>query len=202
VKVDPTSWGERTDMTVEIGLGASGAEHEREALQQLAPMFEQVIAMQGGPKGPIVTLQNAYNLLKRMVEKSGVKSADPYVTDPSTQPQHPAGPPPPNPDMVKAQGQLQLEQQKAQGQLQLEQQKSQAQLQADAAQAQQQFQLDRYKADLDAQLRREQMQAEIALKREQMGQELQMKRELAAMGAMGMAPPSADDQVHLGGEPG
>jgi hypothetical protein len=96
VQVDPTSWGSRKDMTVEIGLGASGGEHELQALQALQPVFAQDHQAQGGPKGPLITLQNVYALLKRTIEKGGIKSADPYITDPSTAPQQaqPAPPPP------------------------------------------------------------------------------------------------------------
>jgi hypothetical protein len=208
VEVDPTSWGERTDMTVEVGLGASGAQQESAALQGLMPVLEQVLTMQGGPHGPLLTLQNVYALLKRLIEKSGIKSADPFVTDPSTAPQGPPGapgapgaPPPPNPDLIKAQGQLQLEHAKAAASAQLEQSKAATQAQAAQQQAQIQAQTERYKADLDAQIRREELAQNMQLKREQMTAELNLQRELN-MASQLTGQANLASQVHPGGEPG
>jgi hypothetical protein len=195
VPVSPTSWGQRTDMTIEIGLGASGKEHEFQVLNALADRMQGIIALQGGVEGPLVTVQNAYNLYKRMVEKSGTKAPELFVTDPSTQP---PPQPKPNPEMMKVQGQMQLEQVKAQSQLQLEHAKAQAQGVADVRKAQGDAEIARYKADLDAQIKREQIAGELQLKREQLGAELALKRELAMMG-LNSANPSP---VHPGGEPG
>ena len=203
--IDPTTWGERRTMTIEVGLGASGREQDLQALQAMGPMFQQIVQMQGGPHGPIVTLQNAYNYAKRVVQKSGIKAPEQLVTDPSTAPppgapgapggQPPA--PPPNPEMIKAQGMLQIAQAKAQSDAQVAQVKAQADGQAAQAQAQAQMQADRYKADVDAQLKREQMAQDLQLKREQLAGELQLKRELAMYGQPGLA-----SQVHPGGLPG
>ena len=216
VDIDPTSWGERRTMTVEVGLGASGREQDLQALQALGPVFQQAIQMQGGPHGPLITLQNAYNYIKRVVQKSGIKAPEQLVTDPSTAP--PPGapgatgaqppPPPPNPEMMKAQGMLQLEQAraqseaalaqaKAQSDAQLAQARAQTDAQAAAEQAQQQAQTERYKADLNAQLQREKMAQDLQLKREELAAELQLKREMGLLGQAGLA-----SQVHPGGEAG
>ena len=192
VDVDPTSWGERMHMTVEVGLGASGREQDLAALQALGPVLQQVIQMQGGPHGPIVTLQNAFNYIKRVVQKSGIKSPEQLVTDPSTMPPAtpggaPGAPPPaPNPLMVKAQGELQVAQMRAQ-----------ADAQADLQEVQAQAAADRYKAQLEDQLKRDQMAQELQLKREQFAAELQLEREKVMMG-----PGLLGVQVHAGGAPG
>jgi hypothetical protein len=207
VPVSPTTWGVRSDMTIEIGLGASGKEHELQVLTQLGEQFREIITLQGGLSGPLVTAPNVYNLMKRTIEKAGIKAPETFITDPATVPHQP---PKPDPEMMKAQGQMQLEQAKAQGQLQLEHAKSQAQMQVSAQQAQQDAEVTRYKADLDAQIRREQLAQEMQLKREQLTAELQLERELQfaklemqrEQGMRETAANIATAQVRPGGEPG
>lgn len=190
VPVDPSQWGERKDMTIEIGVGSGGRQF---ALQQGAAavaFLKEIIAMQGGTQGPLVTIQNAYNAGKRYLEGGlGYQSADPFLTDPSQQQQGPQQPPPPDPAMLK--------------------------LQADQQMAQQKLDLEREKAAMDAQLRREQMQAEIALKERQMQAEIQLQRDQMeaearlkageiVLGAhtSAISSPHVGGNVQLGGEVG
>ena len=197
VTIDPTTWGERRTMTIEVALGASGREQDLAALQALGPAFSQVIQMQGGPHGPMISLQNAYNYLKRLVQKSGIKAPEQLITDPSTAPPMPPGPPKPDPELVKAQGAMALAQAKAQSDAQVEQMRIQAQGQAAVAEAQADVQIEIYKANLSAQVQREQMAQDLQLKREQLAAELQLKRETMMLGQPGLA-----SQVHPGGAPG
>jgi hypothetical protein len=204
VNIDPTSWGERTDMTVEVGLGASGAEVELQALQGLLPVFEQVIQMQGGPHGPLVNLQNVYALLKRLVEKSGVKSPDSLVTDPSAPPAPGTAPvpppaPPPNPELIKAQGQMQAAQAKIIADQRTAQAKAQADAQLDLQRATIDAQVERYKADQQAQLAREKMAQDLQIEREKIAADVALNRELA-MAKMAGAVPQA--MPPIGGIPG
>jgi hypothetical protein len=187
-------------MSVEVGLGASGAEVELQALQGLLPVFERIIQMQGGPHGPLVNLQNVYNLLKRLVEKSGVKAPDSLISDPTAQPAQgavPPAPPPPNPELIKAQGEVQLAQAKIAAQAQVEAAKAQAQAQSSLQQAQIQAQTERYKADGQMQIEREKMAQEMVLEREKVQAELALNRELAVLKLAGGAPPAI-----VGGLPG
>jgi hypothetical protein len=121
IPVDPTRWAERNDMTIEVGLGASGQGHELQLMGQALPVMQQLIQMQGGVNGPLVTGQNAYQLLKRFFERGlGFKNGDLYVTDPSTQP-----PPQPRPDpaLQKAEADIALQREKLVATLKLQQQK-------------------------------------------------------------------------------
>ncbi len=84
VAVDPTQWAERSDMTIEIGVGSGGQQQELQAGQAALQVITQVIQMQGGVNGPLVTLQNAYNFLRRFFERGlGIKGVDTILTDPS-----------------------------------------------------------------------------------------------------------------------
>jgi hypothetical protein len=82
--------------------------------------------------------------------------------------EHANQPPPPNPELVKAQSQMQLEQQKAQSQLQLEQQKAQASMQ-----------MDKMKLDYDMQIKQAQLQQEMELKEREAELEAQLEQQRA-----------------------
>lgn len=141
VQVDPTNWGNRADMTIEIGVGAGGREQEMLALQGVIGLQQQLMASGTGMVQPA----NLYAASKKFIERSGLKSAEPYITDPA---QVPPQEPPPDPKMIEMQGKMQIEQQK----LQLEEQKMQADIQ-----------LEREKAEAEVQLAREKMQMEFQM---------------------------------------
>ena len=86
VEVDPTAWAERNDMTIEVGLGASGKDFEIAALGQVANVMQTIVTEQGGAVGPIVTVQNVYNAAKRLFAKLGIKAPELFLTDPSVSP--------------------------------------------------------------------------------------------------------------------
>ncbi len=141
VQVDPTTWGERKDMSIEVGVGSGGREHELAVGREAMSVMTQIIGLQGGLNGPFVTAANAYNFLKRYFERGlGMKTADPILSDPSTALPGPAqAPPPPDPRMVEAQGRQETAKYKAD---------------LDA-------QLERERMAMDAQLKREQIALDV-----------------------------------------
>lgn len=181
---DPTSWGARNDMAIEIGLGSSGRDAEQQALVLLGEMIEKLITLQAGPNGPYVTPQNLHAYATKFVEKLGFKAPERFISDPAEQP-------PPQPGVDPAQAE-------AQAQLQMEQQKLQMQTAADQAKAQSDLQIQREKMAGEMELARYKTDAEISLKERQLTAELALKRELAMIGAN--SPTQYD--VHMGGEPG
>ena len=192
VDVDPTAWGERQDMSIEVGLGASGREAELFALNQVLNVNRELIQLQGGTNGPFVNAQNIHQALTRFARAAGLKSPEMFYMDPQEfQPQ----PEQPDPEAQKAQAQLQLEQAKAQGQLQLKQ-----------AEAAQDFQLSQMRMEAEMALKREQIAAEMALKREQLAAELDLKRELEMAriqaGLYSGGGSYATSGVQPGGDPG
>lgn len=118
VDVDPSEWGNRNDMTIEIGVGAGGREQELQALQFVAGALETVASLPQG-KG-IVSPANLYKLAKKLVERSGLKDAEAYVTDPATVADTP---PPPDPKMVEIQMKAKLAEDKAAAEMQLAREK-------------------------------------------------------------------------------
>ncbi len=184
VEIDPTSWGARNDMTIEIGLGSSGREAELQALEMLGNITRELIQLQGGPDGPYVTPQNLYNFSTRFVDKLGFKAPEQFVSDPSQQPQQQ-----PKQDPAQAE---------AQAKLAFEQQKLALQVEADKAKAQADVEIAREKMNADIALAKYKADGELALKERQLAAELAMKERLAVIGA------SSPNQhsVQMGGVPG
>lgn len=147
VEIDATSWGSRSDMTIELGVGAGGQEHDLMMAREAGDVLEKIAASPAGQQ--IVSPENVYNLGRRIIEKMGFKSADPFLTDPKTVP-----PQPPQPDMeqAKAQAEMEIQRQKAANDIALAREKMQLDMQ-----------MEREKAQLEAQLRREQFQYEAQL---------------------------------------
>lgn len=86
IEVDPSDWKTSYDMTVSVGLGTNNKDQLVGQIQSLIAMDQQIIQLQGGAEGPIVTLANVYEKLKRLQEAMGLKG-DKYYTDPAEQEQ-------------------------------------------------------------------------------------------------------------------
>ena len=112
VPMDPREWNTQMDVSISVGLGTGNKDQMLAHLRSLLDIQVQAIRMQGGVDGPLVRLENVYNTLAKLVENAGLKSADPYFTDPAQRPPAPPPPPaPPQPDptMVALQQQARLE---------------------------------------------------------------------------------------------
>ncbi len=109
VEMDPADWKAGYDMSVAVGLGTGNREQQVGQLMQMLEMDERIINLQGGVEGPIVTLPNVYEKLKRLTEAQGMKGVENYYTDPSAeQPEQPEADP-----MAEFQAQADLEIKKA-----------------------------------------------------------------------------------------
>lgn len=77
VPVDPRSWNNSMDVSVNVGLGTGREEQRTVALQQALQMQMQVF--QGyGPQNGVVTLTNIRNTLADLLALNGVRNADRY----------------------------------------------------------------------------------------------------------------------------
>lgn len=139
INIDPRAWRNDYDLTVEVGLGNGNKRAQFQAMQQLLMLDQQIIGLQGGVQGPILTLENIYNKLARMVEALGHKNVDTYYTDPATQP--PPQPPQPHMD-PKVQAQMQAQA----TQMQIAQLKAQAQMETERMRAEAAVQVQQMKA--------------------------------------------------------
>jgi len=76
-------WPTEYDTTVSVGLGTNNKDQMVGHLMALAQMYERVIQLQGGVQGPLVTVQNIYEVLKRLPEAMGLKGD--FFTAPDAQ---------------------------------------------------------------------------------------------------------------------
>ncbi|MGE5165127.1 MAG: hypothetical protein ACM3IH_14035 [Sphingobacteriales bacterium] len=155
VNVDPRNFRTRDDLTVHVGLGTGSRAEQVARLTIIAGMQEKALL----GKLPIVTPQNAYNTGVQLTKAIGHADVDAFFSDPSKQPPQPQQP---DPEMVKAQGQMQVQAQKAQ----LEAQKSQADTQHQIAKTQADMALAERKAQLEERLKL--LDAELKLKEHEM----------------------------------
>jgi hypothetical protein len=90
VPIDPTTWGERNDMEIELGVGAGGRDADLALMMQQVGILQQLLRLQGGTAtGPIVTYANVYNLVRRIFERMNVKDVDSFLTNPAPPPAAP-----------------------------------------------------------------------------------------------------------------
>ena len=130
VPMNPAEWRDDYDLSVTVGLGTGNRDQQVSQMMQLIQLDSQIIQLQGGANGPLLTMPNVYEKLKTLVEAMGHKGVENFYTDPASE--HDGGQPQQDPGAdQKAQqdAAAQADAQKFQAQSQLEMQK--AQLDAD-----------------------------------------------------------------------
>ena len=144
VDVDPQGWRDRTDMTVEVGLGFHTKQQQMGMLTQLLSMQKEA-AQQG-----MATPANIYHTSEKLVNAGGLGDVRNYFVDPDS-PEYQPPEPPPDPNLILAQAQAQAlgqEQERKMQELQMKQASEGAKLQSDAAK----MQADAAKSAADAEL--------------------------------------------------
>jgi hypothetical protein len=145
IPIDPRQWTKRTDMVVTVGLGTGNKDQQLSHIMNILTVMKE--AMAGGV--PIVTPENLYNAVIELTKNAGFKDADKFWTNPKD---IPPKEPQPDPEMIKVQGQMQLEQMKSQTTMQTEKFKQEMQAQQVQQQNQIQAQADMQKAQIQAEL--------------------------------------------------
>lgn len=178
--VEPANWSARNAMNVQVGMGASGKEHDLAAMGQILSLQEKIIQAQQGLNGPLLKPDNIYNAAKRFAEKAGQKTPELFFSDPNAPPDPHAPPPPPpkpDPEMQKAQAQAQTAQLQMQMQMQLETMKAEAKSKVDQQAMQSQFELQKMKLDGEMALKQREMDQKMDLERTRAMADLQLQRE-------------------------
>lgn len=174
ISVDPRTWSNKYDLSINVGLGNGNRDQQMAMLQMVLAKQEQMLA-QFGPANPLVSLGQYRNTLGRFVEASGFKDSaeffkpitpeiDQQLQNPA--PQQPQVPPEVQAMMAKTQADIQAQQAKFQADMQMQQQKMQADME-----------FQRQKAALEMQLQREKVEAELQMEREKMMMHFQMKQQ-------------------------
>lgn len=149
VAPDVSVWQERTDVSVNVGLGFASRQQMVLLVTQLLEVAERV-----APKG-LADEKGGYQLLKELVEAMGVGATDRFFNDP-TQPDWQPPQPPPDPSLIAAQGDAMYKQAAAQMSLS-EIERQNVELQHKIQIDQQKLQLDQTKMQLEA----EKLQADL-----------------------------------------
>jgi hypothetical protein len=98
-------------MVIEVGVGSGGKDMELVVMEKMLQFQQEVVALQGGLNGPLVTADNAYNLLKRFSERAGFKAPEQFWSNPT---EAPPQQPQPDPEMLKLQADAKASEAKAQ----------------------------------------------------------------------------------------
>lgn len=148
--IDPRQWNIDMDVSLEVGLGAGSRERDLMALTAVE-QTQSALALQGPHLG-IVTPDNLYETAVQKAAAAGMKTPSRFFTKP--QEGTPLVPPQgPDPEMVKLQAQMQLEEAKMMAQ----RDKETAQGEADVVVAQQKAMLDREAQEREAMMKREEI---------------------------------------------
>lgn len=167
-QVDPSQWPEGMEVEVKVGLG-SGSKDERIMGRQMLGQVQSLLKQAGSP---IVNDENIYNNAVGLARDLGLQPNDLFTEVPKDEQGNPVPPQtPPDPEMMKAQAELQLKQQAHEGDMQLKG----ADIQAKQQEASLKLELERQKAAEAAQLARDKAQFEREQAIEQMAFEREMK---------------------------
>lgn len=118
VRVNPTSWRKRYDLSVTVGIGNLNKDQQLLHISRMFEMAQAVIS--GGGLGVLVTEKNLYNMLKELTKNAGYKDVATYWQDPDTPEAKEAkrkqeeAKAKPSPDEIKAQADMARAQSEAQ----------------------------------------------------------------------------------------
>lgn len=163
VTVDPRTWSNKFDISVNVGLGHGNRDQQLAMLQMVLAKQEQMLS-QFGPANPLVSIGQYRATLGRFIEAAGFKdSAEFFKVITPEQDQALQNPPPQQPQMSPEAQALMA--------------KTQADIQAQQAKFQADMQLSREKAALELQLMREKEMAKLQLEQEKFKAHMALKQE-------------------------
>lgn len=177
--VDPTKWPDDMSLSVDVGLAASNKYQQIQNIQLVGQGQQALLQSPGGPM--LVKPEHAANTFRKLVEATGFKNTGQFVATSEEikagEAKQAAQPPPPSPEMAKAQAHIQASQQKNQADMQLAQAKHAADQQAEQQKAQSDLQIAQQKLEGQLAIQREEMQGKLEIARQQMQMDDALKRQ-------------------------
>lgn len=181
VTVDPRQWESNFDMTINVGLGTGNKDQQLMHLQTIAMMQEKIIMMQGGPNGPLVTMDNVYATMSKITENAGLKNVEAFWTDPKKAAlAGPPPPPPPDPVQLKTQAEIEAKAKLTDADIANSAKKTEADIQLKRATTIADYELKFKGQEADTALAGQKNQSEIAMSKEKMNGESEVKRQAAS----------------------
>tara|TARA_Y100000310_G_scaffold214042_1_gene215014 strand:- start:4384 stop:6600 length:2217 start_codon:yes stop_codon:yes gene_type:complete len=188
VEVESSKWQRRMDMEIHVGIGMGGKDTQLAHINNLLQIQLQAIQLQDGVQGPLVKMDNVFNLLEAYVEASGRKDVERYFTRPNPQ-EMGQRQERPDPEVMKQQALMQMKQQESQQDMQITQAKAQADMQTAQAKAQ----AGALKAESEIQIARQKAAAEIQVENMKAQAEIDRKLQVAQADAQIRAQKATDD---------
>jgi len=193
IDVDPRQWRDRSDMTVNVGIGTGDRNQKAQSLAAIIAEQKENL-MQGSP---LASPQNLFAAYSRFVENAGFKNPEEFFVDPATIPPAPPEPEGPDPSLAAMEriemGKANI---KVQGDLQRETMRLQAQQAKDAqasAEAANRLNFDIEKMTLEDDRARDQAILEAATKLAVAAQNGEVSLEMETLKGL-MAPPPGYNQ--------
>lgn len=135
VQMDPRSWKNMYDLSINVGLGTGDRQEKMTMLQLIMSKQEQII-QQYGANNPLVSVTQYRETLGRFIEASGMvdstdffKEITPEIEQALAQPQEPQPDQTMNVLMQQAQAQIDVNREKAIADIELKRQKAEADIQ-------------------------------------------------------------------------
>jgi len=185
VTYDPRHWNASMDCKVNTGLGAGTRERDMMMMQQVITLQEKMLAG-FGPDNPFVKPENVSNAVTKLAESAGLKTPSLYFTEPDPEEiaaKMEAMRNAPDPEQVKMEMQMQIEQAKMQNDMQKAEMQMQVQRDKEAAQMEADLQVKRADIEAGKIARQEEFAAQImskdrdvSLEREKMAMQEGLKR--------------------------
>lgn len=176
VTFDPRSWNASMDAVVNVGLGAGTRERDMLAMQQVIALQERILASMGPGVGmQYVSPDNLYNAMAKLIEASGLRSVNLYLSKPDPQAIQQAmqrQSQQPSPEEVKAQTTLAVEDKRTEREM--------MKLQAGVQAKREEYTI---KAQADASKEQAQMDADLATKLQEIEAEAVARMEEAVLRA-------------------
>jgi hypothetical protein len=176
VPMDPRSWNVDMDVKINVGLGVGSKQEQMAKLNMIAAKQEGLLSM-AGPDNPVSGLAEYAHTLRKMADAADIQPDSVFKDPTEALAQKAQQPPPPNPEMMKAQAELQMKQQESQAKLQQAQAEAQMRAETDQKKAQMEAEIARFKAELQAQQERENAQLRAAVDREIATNKLALERD-------------------------
>lgn len=182
VAVDPRTWANKYDLSINVGLGNGNRDQQMAMLQMVLAKQEQMLG-QFGPANPLVSMGQYRSTLGRFVEAAGFKdSAEFFKPITPEVDQALSNPPPQEPQMPP---EIQAVMMRTQADIQAQQAKMQAEMELAREKAALELQLMREKEMAKMQLEMEKFRAQMALKQEEFQAEAQLKAMKVGAGITG-----------------
>jgi hypothetical protein len=163
VEMDPRSWNADMDLSIAVGLGMG---NKAEQIAIADGVLQTMAELGATPFATLIDKEKVYNAVKRKFTAAGIKNIDDFLVEPERDEEGNVVPeePQPDPETMKVQAEIQMQQAK----LEFQREEAMLKIQLAREEAAAEMELARAKAAAEMQLAREKMSFEQEAARERM----------------------------------